>query len=456
MEEKVWSDDNTIQLEGTVQFRKLLSDEKNSTVIKIIRADVLPRFSDFLSRHDHPQLQMEAAWVLTNIAASDYTLLVAECGAVPRLVELLGSGDANTRHQATWALGNIAADIPSCRDIVLDHGAMMPLLALFREDMKVSVLRTATWALSNLCFGKLPPEVQVKPILEIICQLIHSIDEKILGDACWALCYICDGVSDGIQHVLSAGACPRLVNLLTHASANILLPAIMALARISSGDDAQVQVLVENDILNYLILLLTRNYPTSVKKQACLIVSNIAAGSKDNIQAVIDADVISPLIFLLKSSEQDIKEEAAWAISNAASGGSNDQIQYLVSRGCLEPLCSILTYQDADLVYTCLRGLQNILQAGEVGKQGQDSAVNPYAQFILECGGLDKLEDLQEVDNDAIYKLVMKLLEGYWDEEVSDDDPNVPTSNDSAETVETASEDAAQPTESSATQNETE
>jgi hypothetical protein len=44
-------------------------------------------------------LQMEAAWVLTNIAASDYTLLVAECGAVPRLVELLGSPNVNIRHQ---------------------------------------------------------------------------------------------------------------------------------------------------------------------------------------------------------------------------------------------------------------------------------------------------------------------------------------------------------------------
>jgi importin subunit alpha-1 len=88
-----------------------------------------------------------------------------------------------------------------------------------------------------------------------------------------------------------------------------------------------LQVLVENDILNYLAPLLARNYPKSIKKQACLIVSNISTGSKDNIQAVIDADVISPLIFLLKTSEKDIKEEAAWAISNAASGGSNDQIQ---------------------------------------------------------------------------------------------------------------------------------
>ncbi|KAF8680763.1 hypothetical protein HU200_045609 [Digitaria exilis] len=443
--DKVCSDDSTSQLEATVQFRKLLSDEKNSTVIKIIRADVLPRFAEFLSSHGLPQLQLEAAWVLTNIAASDYTLLVAECGAVPRLVELLGSSNVNIRHQAIWCLGNIAADLPSCRDILFDHGVVTPLLSQFREGMKIPVLRTAMWALSNLCFGKLPAEVQVKPIVEIVSQLIHSADEKILADACWTIYYICGGVDDATQDVLDAGVCPQLVNLLMHVSASVLLPVTLALARISAGTDAQIQVLIENGILNYLAQLLARSFPKNIKKQACLIISNIAAGSKDQIQAVIDASIISPLVVLLKTSETDIKKEAAWALSNAASGASSEQIQYLVSRGCLEPLCNILAYQDPDLLYTCLEGLENILQEGEAGKKGEESGTNPYAQFILECGGLDKLEDLQDVKSDRIYELVMKLLQSYWDEEVSEsDDPNVPGSNDSADTVETTSEDAAQ------------
>jgi len=82
----------------------------------------------------------------------------------------------------------------------------------------------------------------VKPILEIVSQLIHSADEKILADACWTAYYICSGVDDAIQDVLDAGVCPQLVNLLMHASASVLLPVIMALARISAGHDAQVQV----------------------------------------------------------------------------------------------------------------------------------------------------------------------------------------------------------------------
>jgi len=121
--------------------------------------------------------------------------------------------------------------------------------------------------------------------------------------------------------------------------------------------------------------------------------------------------------------------------------------RYLVSRGCLEPLCSVLTYNDPDLVYTCLEGLENILQAGEAGKKGEESGMNPYAQFILECGGLEKLEDLQDVESERIYELVMRLLQGYWVEIVSEsDDQNVAAgSSDLAGTVETTSEDAAQP-----------
>ena len=131
--------------------------------------------------------------------------------------------------------------------------------------------------------------------------------------------------------------------------------------------------------------------------------------------------------------------------------------RYLVSRGCLEPLCSILSYQDHDLLYTCLEGLENILQAGEAGEKGEESGTNPYAQFILECRGLDKLEDLQDINSDRIYELVMKLLQSYWEEEVSEsDDLDVPGSNDSADTVETKPEGAAQPPEAASGADEAE
>ena len=79
-----------------------------------------------------------------------------------------------------WALGNIAGDSPVCRDLVLQQGAMGPLLQQLTDRSKLSMLRNATWTLSNFCRGKPQPSFEhVRPALPTLAQLIHSVDEEV-------------------------------------------------------------------------------------------------------------------------------------------------------------------------------------------------------------------------------------------------------------------------------------
>ncbi|RZC56136.1 hypothetical protein C5167_014998 [Papaver somniferum] len=424
MIEDIWSDCPEAQLESTTAYRKLLSRECDPPIDEVVRAGVVPRFVEFLARHDMPQLQFEAAWALTNVASgtSEHTLALINHGAVPLLVKILSSGSADVCEQAVWALGNIAGDSTSCRDFVLSHDPLLPLLSQF-EKPKLSMRRTATWTLSNLCRGEpAVPFEQVKLVLPALQHLIHSTDEEILTSACRTVSYISNGTNDKIQAVLEAGVCPRLVDLLLHPSPAVYTPSLRTIGNIVTGDDEQTQVVIDNQVLYCFHQLLTQNYSKNIKRETCWAISNITAGNVGQIQAVIEAKIIGPVVHLLRHEEFEIKKEAAWAITNASTGAAHEHIRYLVEQGCINPLCDLLTSTDSRIVMVCLKGLENILRVGESDNElGKTNGGNIYAEMIDYCGGLDKIEALQNHDNKDIYDMSVYILETYWSKDEEDD-----------------------------------
>ncbi|KAK2180818.1 hypothetical protein NP493_425g04036 [Ridgeia piscesae] len=385
------SDQPAVQLSAVQAARKLLSSDRNPPIDDLISSGILPILVHCLACDDN-----------VNVTCHCLT------DAVPLFLRLLESPHQNVCEQAVWALGNIIGDGPQCRDYVISLGVVKPLLMFINPSIPISFLRNVTWVIVNLCRNKDPPPPieTIQEILPALCSLIHHTDTNILVDTVWALSYLTDGGNEQIQLVIDTGIVPYLVPLLSHSEVKVQTAALRAVGNIVTGTDDQTQVVLNCNALEHFPALLSHP-KEKINKEAVWFLSNITAGNQQQVQAVIDAGLIPMVIHHLSRGEFQTQKEAAWAISNLTISGRKEQVAHVVQLGVIPPFCNLLNVKDTQVIQVVLDGVNNIL------KMAADT-VESVCTLIEECGGLDKIEMLQNHENEDIYKLAYEIVDTYF------------------------------------------
>jgi len=399
-------------MEATTALRRILSIERNPPITECVDAGVVPRLVNLLTVQD-TSVQLEASWALTNIASgtSQHTMCVIEAGAVPIFVSLISSLDHAVSEQAIWTLGNIAGDSVNCRDFVINCGALGPLLsAILNADPAhhISILRNATWCLSNLVRGSPKPVFDpFIPALSVINKLLDSSDETVLTDACWAVSFLSDNCSnETLDNIINADVGPHVVSILEKYAdttmaikASIVTPALRFVGNVASGNDVQTQALLNMGVLPVLKILI-QNPKRNVRKESCWTISNITAGSTTHIQAILDAGLLPLVVQQLSVAEFDVKKEACWAIANATTGGSHDQIMLVAQSGCIPPILDLLLSADRKIVGVAVEALYNIVQ----NAKSPEEMTEVYDR-LASADAESKLSSISGLDEDLENKL---------------------------------------------------
>ena len=103
---------------GMIGIRELLSITDNTPIQIILDTGLIPLMIELVKQHEYPQLQMESAWALANLASGStlQCIILVKAGIIPTFIELLRVDNMMVVEQAVWALGCIGGDINLFRD----------------------------------------------------------------------------------------------------------------------------------------------------------------------------------------------------------------------------------------------------------------------------------------------------------------------------------------------------
>ncbi|EFX85528.1 hypothetical protein DAPPUDRAFT_45783 [Daphnia pulex] len=393
----------------------------------LINANVVPKLVEFLSRVNNPDLQLESAWALANIASgtSDQIEAVVSAGAVAGFISLLGSPHPVLVEIAVWTLGNIARNDLELTNHVIEQGIIEPLL-IFINKPDISdhfSCRSLFLAVSNifrhLCRYLNPTVPTVRQLLPALFHLIYKNDKYVLAKACMALCYL-TVTNDVVQEVVDAGVVPRLVFLLDNNDFPVNFPALRTIGNIVTG----IQTTVAGAYPLLAKLLMVNSSTKTFWYEATVFASRIADCNAAETQDLITSNVILPLEDVLIQGDFKRQEETALVISHITLGGNviktatlfKFDFVSLCSLMCIllcTLLCTLLKATEPKTIVVVLDGLALILEASK--KMGDLEKVSLH---VKKCGGLDCIKALKSNENVEIHHKSLAILERYFPTDV--------------------------------------
>ncbi|XP_047475640.1 importin subunit alpha-3-like isoform X3 [Penaeus chinensis] len=398
------SQDKRRQLVCAEKARHLLSSPR-PPLNQLIAAGILPPLVLCMARQDAPELQLESAWAVTNIASgkSKHTNAVVDAGAIKVLIQLLSSKNTGVREQAVWALGNIVGDGPECRDQAIAEGLVKPLVGLLSVTTPASIARQVCWVITNLFRVKHPvisPEER-KMCAEAIRRLVSHFDAKVQADSLWAAAYFADMGSGSIDELIECGAVKDMVQRLYSQDDKVVTAALRATGSIAAGANHQTEAVVTSGALPIYRDLLGHSN-AGIASETAWILSNVTAGTPSQIQMVIDVQVVPALMTAVEKRNEELQKEASWALCNMVSGGTEEQISMLVSLGTVSSFCHLLKSQDMALVMLGLEAISNVFT-----KSQNEEAT---ARLVEGVGGLETLRGLQSSQDPKVAQTASTLL----------------------------------------------
>jgi hypothetical protein len=392
---------------------------------------------------DHPQLQLEALWTLTNLLSGPTAVIehvFAHRGHLA-LPPLLRSPDRGVRDQALWALSNIAgeSDPEYCRRLLAEADFLPTLMEMFVRERAgptphidaaaaaAQTLKHATWALQNVCrfaSASLTEQETIACIQVLVSEAANcQTAPETAREACYALKCLADAPGPVPESLCAAKVLRALTRCL--GTRTVELPAVSALENLLSRCSADVtREAVAGGLLAMLAPLLASHASQRSQEMACRVVSHVAFDGADELAGRHKvATGVTEL--LLYADGGAVREEAAHAVSAMVKWGERSTVECLVrDYKTLEALVSFLDdgAASSEALLQVLEALGRVLELGAAKRfPTRGSRLAEPLEALREMEADDKVAALRESGNEQVARAAERLTDAYFEAEEGGD-----------------------------------
>ncbi|KAG4088187.1 ARM repeat-containing protein [Neocallimastix lanati (nom. inval.)] len=352
---------------------------------------------------------------ITNIAAGSSELVNSVVKTIPYLTLLLSNEAPKIKNQAAWALGNIAGEKPENSKIIIDNGALGPIVQMLESNDK-DLVQTAGFTLSNLCRGSNPPLDKIynngimKPLF-IHLNNDNNIEE--ISELIWICVYYSASKDDKYLNILlDNNITHNLIKYLEYClnspnDLNYAIPIIRTIGNIcSSSLDRGTELLLKEDKFFNLMLQCIQSSSRIIRKESLWALSGLTAGTINEVNMVINANFIPVLCKIIATDTFDIKKEAAYSILNISTR-SKEYLKKFPEEELLPIFINIVqNTQDIELAQLGIKYLAWELQNNKELFKSHENTV------------IDALESIpiKFYEEDNVKQMASLVLDTYWEE----------------------------------------
>eukprot|EP00124_Ichthyophonus_hoferi_P003408 Ihof_evm1s293 gene=Ihof_evmTU1s293 len=359
-------------------------------------------------------IQLEALWCVTNMSAGESEQTKCMLQTSPILIGFLSGSSAQHQDLAAWALGNMAADGPDLRNVLLSQGILTSLASLLENSATPPhVLEAVAFALSNLARGG---NVHIEAFVEAKCVSAAIRQWKkcvalpggpgVISELCWFLTYLTAKDKSVCANLVQDGLLPLLGDVLATIKncefpAQAITPALRVMGNILSGDDQYTTVALSMPFFLPAITDALQSPYRYIRSEGMWVLSNITAGSNDHAKVIASEDLSAFAVTAL-NDEPVVLEQALYVLCNLADHGS-EFVDHLIQLGAMKGVIRVLRSSNPNLAHQAMQFLEISLRL-----------LPEAVQAIEEQDGVEALEQYQYHDNKELSTMAVTLIEKYF------------------------------------------